>query len=50
MSEELSPFGVLEFLHWNHSWNNYKYSSLRDIEKAAALMKEARVAWVRMDF
>ncbi len=50
MSEELSPFGVLEFLHWNHSWNNYKYSSLRDIEKAAALMKEAGVAWVRMDF
>jgi hypothetical protein len=20
-----SPFGVLEFLHWNHVWNNYKY-------------------------
>lgn len=45
-----SPFGVLEFLHWNHSWNNYKYSCRKDLEKAIALMKEAGVAWVRMDF
>ncbi|MCM8800353.1 MAG: hypothetical protein NC900_06510 [Candidatus Omnitrophica bacterium] len=21
-----NPFGALEFLHWNHSWNNYKYA------------------------
>jgi hypothetical protein len=45
-----SPFGVLEFLHWNHPWNEYKYGSAADIEKAVALMKEAGVAWVRMDF
>lgn len=45
-----NPFGVLEFLHWNHSWNNYKYSSKKDLEKVIALMKEAGVGWVRMDF
>ncbi len=45
-----SPFGVLEFLYWNHPWNNYKYSCKEDLEKAVALMKEAGVGWVRMDF
>ncbi|MFA4993509.1 MAG: beta-galactosidase [Candidatus Omnitrophota bacterium] len=45
-----SPFGVLEFLHWNHSWNNYKYSCGLDLEKAASLMQEAGVGWVRVDF
>lgn len=45
-----NPFGVLEFLHWNHSWNNYKYPSEKELEKAAALMEEAGVGWVRMDF
>ena len=45
-----SPFGAFEFLHWNHNWNNYKYSSKEDLEKAVALMKEAGVGWVRMDF
>ncbi len=45
-----SPFGVLEFLHWNHPWNNYKYSCPADLEKAVGLMKEAGVAWVRVDF
>jgi hypothetical protein len=45
-----SPFGVLEFLHWNHPWNNYKYPCQEDLAKAVALMKEAGVAWVRMDF
>lgn len=45
-----SPFGVLEFLHWNHPWNNYKYSCKADLEKVVALMKEAGVGWVRMDF
>jgi len=45
-----NPFGVLEFLHWNHPWNNYKYASPADWEKAIKLMKEAGVGWVRMDF
>jgi len=45
-----SPFGVLEFLHWNHSWNNYKYPGRVEIEKAASLMREAGVGWVRVDF
>lgn len=45
-----SPFGVLEFLHWDHPWNNYKYSCKKDLEKAVTLMREAGVGWVRMDF
>jgi len=45
-----SPFGVLEFPHWNHSWNNYKYPDQGSLEKAAALMQEAGIAWLRMDF
>ena len=45
-----NPFGVLEFLHWNHAWNHYKYSSGKDIQKAAGLMDRAHVGWVRMDF
>jgi len=45
-----NPFGVLEFLHWNHAWNHHKYSSPKDIEKAASLMNRAHVGWVRMDF
>lgn len=45
-----SPFGVLEFLHWNHQWNNYKYPDSKTIEKTVRLMKKAGIAWVRMDF
>ena len=45
-----NPFGVLEFLHWNHSWNNYKYPSLKELESAVTLMKEAGAGWVRFDF
>jgi len=45
-----SPFGVLEFLHWDHPWNSHKYGRKGDLEKAVALMKEAGVGWVRMDF
>jgi hypothetical protein len=45
-----NPFGVLEFLHWNHSWNNYKYPDNRDLEKVIALMQTAGVGWVRLDF
>lgn len=45
-----NPFGVLEFLHWDHSWNNYKYPDKKSLEKAIALMKKAHVGWVRVDF
>ncbi|MDD5197131.1 MAG: beta-galactosidase [Candidatus Omnitrophica bacterium] len=45
-----NPFGVLEFLQWDHSWNNHKYSSAAELEKVIKLMKEAGVGWVRMDF
>ncbi|MFH0855520.1 MAG: beta-galactosidase [Candidatus Omnitrophota bacterium] len=45
-----NPFGVLEFLHWNHPWNQHKYSCAADWDKAIKLMKEAHVGWVRMDF
>lgn len=45
-----SPFGVLAFLHWNHPWNNHKYPDEKSLKKAAALMREAGISWVRMDF
>jgi hypothetical protein len=45
-----SPFGVLEFLHWNHAWNNYKYPGKKELDSVVDLMKEAHVGWVRMDF
>lgn len=45
-----NPFGVLEFLHWNHPWNNYKYPNKESLEKIIALMKEAHVGWARIDF
>lgn len=45
-----NPFGVLEFLHWNHDWNNYKYGSDDSLGKAVFYMKEAGVGIVRMDF
>ncbi len=45
-----NPFGVLEFLHWNHDWNHYKYSSDLELERTAKLMKEAGVGWARVDF
>ena len=44
-----SPFGVLEFFAWGHDWNNYHYDPDK-IAKAADLMKEAGVSFVRMDF
>ena len=44
-----NPFGVLEFLHWNHDWNSYKYPSLKEIDRAVKLMKEAGIGWVRVD-
>ena len=44
-----TPFGVHEFLSWDHSWNNHHYDALK-LEKALALMQEAGVGWVRMDF
>ncbi len=47
---EDSPFGVLEFLHWSHDWNDYKYPDDRTLHKAVNTMKAAGVKWVRFDF
>ncbi|MCX7927653.1 MAG: beta-galactosidase [Candidatus Omnitrophica bacterium] len=45
-----TPFGVLDFLHWNHNWNNFHYpdtdSRLLSVDK----MVEAGVSIVRLDF
>ncbi|MCM8774508.1 MAG: hypothetical protein NC820_07240 [Candidatus Omnitrophica bacterium] len=36
-----SPFGVLEFLSWNHNWNNYyKYPNKETLEKTVELVRE----------
>lgn len=44
-----SPFGVLDFLHWDHEWNGHHYTPEK-AERAVRLMKEAGVGFVRMDF
>lgn len=44
-----SPFGVLDFVSWDHDWNDHHYGDDR-VTRAAALMREAGVGFVRMDF
>lgn len=44
-----SPFGVLDFVAWDHDWNGHHYGGDK-VERAAALMQEAGVGFVRMDF
>src|SRR3989338_6674480 len=44
-----SPFGVLDFLAWDHDWNQHHYDAGK-IEKAAKMMKEAGGGFIRMDF
>lgn len=44
-----SPFGVLAFFAWNHDWNFFHYPAEK-VKKAASLMREAGIGWVRMDF
>lgn len=44
-----NPYGVLAFLHWDHDWNDHHFKPA-DIEKAADLMQEAGIGWVRVDF
>ncbi|MDD5347610.1 MAG: cellulase family glycosylhydrolase [Candidatus Omnitrophica bacterium] len=45
-----SPFGVLEFLNWNHDWNNFHYPDTDTRLQTIDLMQEAGVSIVRMDF
>ncbi len=45
-----NPFAVLSFLAWDHPWNGNMYGQRRDIERAADLMREAGVGFVRVDF
>jgi polysaccharide biosynthesis protein PslG len=47
---ERSPFGVLEFLSWDHPWNNYQYPDRASLKHSIRLMKEAGVGFVRFDF
>ena len=44
-----SPFGVLDFLAWDHDWNRHHYP-IEAVKRAAGLMQEAGVGFVRMDF
>ncbi len=45
---DASPFGVLDFLAWDHDWNGGHYGggkALRAVQK----MKEAGIDWIRID-
>ncbi len=45
-----NPFGVLTFLPWNHSWNNYMYDDNEEIDRVIKLIKELGVSIIRVDF
>lgn len=49
LRDSISPFGVLDFLAWDHDWNAYHYAGDK-VDRTAALMEEAGVGFVRMDF
>lgn len=42
-------FGVLAFLHWNHSWNDYKYPNDYALRQAVKKIKKLGVGFVRID-
>jgi polysaccharide biosynthesis protein PslG len=44
-----SPFGVLDFLSWDHDWNQFHSGGGR-LERTLDLMQEAGVAILRTDF
>lgn len=44
-----NPFGVLEFLYWDHDWNDHQYPDEAAVRKAVRMMKEAGVGMVRID-
>lgn len=44
-----SPFGVLDFFAWNHDWNKHHYGEA-ELEKAAQMIQDAGIGFVRMDF
>jgi polysaccharide biosynthesis protein PslG len=45
-----NPFCILEFLYWDHEWNNNQYASVEQLRTAVRMMKDAGVGMVRMDF
>lgn len=45
-----NPFGVLDFLHWNHSWNSNHYPDEASVRKTARLLAGAGIGTVRFDF
>jgi polysaccharide biosynthesis protein PslG len=45
-----SAYGVMDFLAWDHDWNQHHYASPAEIDTAIRKMKEAGVGFVRMDF
>jgi len=47
--ETTSPFGVLDFLPWDHEWNEFHYQGKKAL-KAIRSMREAGVGIVRVDF
>src|SRR5687767_5124912 len=44
-----SYFGVIDFLPWDYEWAKRHYDPGK-IEKAASLMQEAGIEWIRIDF
>lgn len=45
---DASPFGVLDFLPWDHEWNAHHYGGAK-AAAAVQKMNEAGIDWIRMD-
>ncbi len=45
-----NPFGVLTFLPWNHSWNDYMYKDKEAVDEAIRLIDQLGVSIIRVDF
>src|SRR6185437_2105319 len=44
-----SPYGVLDFFAWDQAWNHFHYGDDK-VDRAVALMKDAGIEFVRLDF
>jgi len=48
MGRETDPFGLLAFLHWNHSWNKFYFND-EVLPKALKQLKELGISFLRLD-
>ncbi len=50
IASDNDPFGVLEFIYWDHKWNNFHYPTDKARNRGMDLIKKSGAGIVRMDF